>query len=246
MRAFERGGGALVGRPFRRRSPYSRGMAADARDEVSPRRYIRLRAEAVGFALGSLCFIVGALPWCADAVGAVATGVTFFTGSVLFTVAGAIQLLLSGRHVPRSGATAADRFDWWSAAVQSVGTVLFNVSTLAALFAAIAAPDAVGTGWRSNAWGSLAFLVSGALALAAARRRHELWHVRARTPQAAWLNMIGSVAFGVSAVGAYVVPETTTFVSLFWANLGTVLGGLCFLAAAVLVRPGATATVARA
>ncbi|WP_062466341.1 hypothetical protein [Demequina maris] len=216
------------------------------REEVSPRRYIRLRAEAWGFGLGSLCFIAGALPWYAEAVGAVATGVTFFTGSLLFTAAGLIQLLLSGRRPPHRGASTADRYDWWSAAVQSVGTVLFNVSTFAALLAAIAAPDAVGIGWRSNAWGSLAFLVSGGLALAASRRRHELWHVRARTPQAAWLNMVGSVAFGLSAIGAYVVPDTTTFVSLLWANLGTVLGGLCFLAAATLVRPGATATVARA
>ncbi|MDN4474375.1 hypothetical protein QQX09_00745 [Demequina sp. SYSU T00192] len=219
-------------------------MAAQGREAVSPRRYIRLRAEAVGFALGSLCFIVGALPWYADAVGAIATGVTFFTGSLLFTAAGLIQLLLSGRRAPRRGAPAGDRLDWWAAAVQAVGTLLFNISTFVALLAAIAAPDAVGIGWRSNAWGSLAFLVSGVLALAASRRRDELWHIRARTPEAAWLNMAGSVAFGVSAIGAYVVPETTTFVSQLWANLGTVLGGLCFLAAAVLVRPGATAEVA--
>ncbi|WP_062464694.1 hypothetical protein [Demequina soli] len=203
------------------------------------RRYIRLRAEAWGFALGSLCFMVGALPWFQEAAGAVATGVTFFVGSLLFTGAGAIQLLLSGRRPPRPTATTGDRYDWWAAAVQSLGTVLFNVSTLAALLGAVATPGAVGIGWRSDAWGSLAFLVSGALALAAARRRHELWHVRARTPEAAWLNMVGSVAFGASAIGAYVVPETQTFVSLLWANLGTFLGAACFLAAAVLVRPGA-------
>ncbi|WP_062292433.1 hypothetical protein [Demequina phytophila] len=221
-------------------------MDDHARVRVSSRRYVRLRAEAWGFGLGSLCFAVGALPWYAEWAGAVATGVTFFTGSVLFTVAGAIQLLLSGRSLPRGGATRADRLDWWAAAVQSVGTVLFNVSTFAALAAALRQPDAVGIGWRSNAWGSLAFLVSGALALGAARRRHELWHVRARTPEAAWLGMAGSVAFGVSAIGAYVVPETGSFVSLLWANLGTFVGALCFLAAAVLVRPGATAEVAPA
>ncbi|WP_084126461.1 hypothetical protein [Demequina sp. NBRC 110054] len=214
------------------------------RERVSPRRYVRLRAEAWGFALGSLCFVAGALPWFAQGIGAVGTAWTFFVGSVLFTAAGAIQLLLSGRRVPRAGTSAGDVWDWWAAAVQSVGTVLFNVSTFAALRAAIATPEAAGVGWRSDAWGSVAFLVSGAFALAAARRRHELWHLQARTPQAAWLNMIGSVAFGASAIGAYVVPDTGTFVSLFWANLGTLLGALCFLGAAVLVRPGVTAEVA--
>ncbi|WP_062202604.1 hypothetical protein [Demequina salsinemoris] len=211
------------------------------RERVSPRRYVRLRAEAWGFALGSLCFAVGALPWYAESIGAVGTATTFFVGSLLFTMAGGIQLLLSGRRPPRPGATAGDLYDWWAAAVQSLGTVLFNVSTLAALLAAIRHPDALGIGWRSDAWGSVAFLVSGSLALAAARRRHELWHLQARTPEAAWLNMVGSVAFGASAVGAYVVPTTDTFVSLFWANLGTFLGALCFLGAALLVRPAATA-----
>ncbi len=215
------------------------GMSADPAG-TSHRRYIRLRAEAWGFAVGSLLFALGALPWYSDAVGAVATGATFFIGSLCFTGAGAIQLLLSGRRPPRAGAARADAYDWWSAAVQSFGTVLFNVSTLAALLAAVRTPDAVGAGWRSDAWGSAAFLVSGALALAAVRRRHELWRLDARTPGAAWLTMLGSLAFGASAVGAYVMPATDTFVSLFWANLGTFLGALCFLAAAVLVRPAAT------
>ncbi len=209
---------------------------------MSHLRYVRLRSEAWGFALGSTCFALGALPWYASAVGTVATDATFFVGSILFTLAGAIQLLLSGRRPPRRGTSGGDLFDWWAAAIQSLGTALFNVSTFAALRSAIATPDALGAGWRSDAWGSLAFLASGALALAASRRRHELWHIRARTPEAAWLNMVGSVAFGASAVGAYVLPATGGFVSLFWANLGTLLGAVCFFTAAVLVRPGATAT----
>lgn len=217
-------------------------MTDERSTRVSPRRYVRLRAEAWGFALGSLCFAVGALPWFASAVGGVATNATFFVGSILFTLAGGIQLLLSGRRPPRLGATRGDLLDWWAAAVQSLGTVLFNVSTFMALVASIRTPDAIGVGWRSDAWGSVAFLVSGILALAAARRRDELWHLQARTPEAAWLNMLGSVAFGASAVGAFVMPATDTFVSLFWAGLGTFIGAVCFLAAAVLVRPAATAT----
>jgi len=41
------------------------------------------------------------------------------------------------------------------------------------------------------------------------------------------LNLLGSIAFGVSSVGVYVSPETGTLVSMFWASLGTFLGAIC-------------------
>ena len=37
-------------------------------------------------------------------------------------------------------------------------------------------------------------------------------------------------------MGAYVDPETGTLLSMFWANLGTLLGAICFLVAALLSR----------
>ncbi|MDR6905891.1 hypothetical protein J2X63_001577 [Agromyces sp. 3263] len=197
---------------------------------------LRLRREAWGFAIGSLCFVAGALPAYVEWVGAVWVGITFFVGSLFFTAAGFIQLSLSGRRPPRADSSLADRADWWSAAIQFVGTLCFNVSTGVALAAAIARPDTIGAGWRPDAFGSIAFLVSSALAVAATRHRLLLWDPHARTWHGAWLNMVGSVAFAVSAVGAYVVPETDDYVSLFWANFGTLIGGLCFFTAAILSR----------
>jgi hypothetical protein len=202
----------------------------------SDRRTLRLRREAWGFAIGSLCFLAGALPFYAEWAGAVGVGVTFFVGSLFFTVAGFIQLSLSGRRPPRKTTNRADRTDWWSAAVQFVGTLCFNLSTGAALATAIAAPHDTGAGWRPDAYGSIAFLVSSALAVAATRQRLALWDREARTWHGTWLNMLGSIAFAASAVGAYVSPRTDDFVSLFWANLGTVLGAMCFFTAAVLSR----------
>lgn len=203
-------------------------------------RFLEMRREALGFVIGSMCFALGSLPWYFDTFGAVATNATFFVGSLFFTTAGLIQLLLSGRRPPRSGGSRADLYDWWSAAVQSVGTLLFNVSTAAALIAAIRTPDAVGVGWRSDAWGSAAFLASGIIALGALRRRHELWDFFARSPGAVWLGMAGSVAFGVSAIGAYVLPATDTVANERWAAVGTFVGAVCFLVAAFMTRPGVT------
>lgn len=196
----------------------------------------RLRREAWGFAIGSLCFFAGALPVYATWAGAVWTNVTFFVGSIFFTAAALIQLLLSGRRPPRGPTNTADRADWWSAAIQFAGTLLFNVSTAAALIAAIARPDAVGVGWRGDAWGSVAFLVSSSLAVAATRGRERLWDRDARTWHGTGLNLLGSIAFGVSAVAAYVVPATGDLVSVEWTNLGTAIGALCFFTAAVLSR----------
>jgi hypothetical protein len=209
---------------------------ADDAAGVPPDRVRRLRREAWGFAIGSLCFFAGALPLYADWAGPVWTNVTFFVGSVFFTVAALIQLLLSGRRPPREHTNRPDRADWWSAAIQFAGTLLFNASTLVALLAAIARPDAVGVGWRPDAWGSVAFLVSSFLAIEATRGRERLWDRDARTWHGTGLGMLGSIAFAVSAVAAYVVPATGDLVSLRWTNLGTAIGALCFFAAAVLSR----------
>jgi hypothetical protein len=210
------------------------GAASDA--AAPARRRLRLRREAWGFAIGSLCFFVGAVPFYADWAGPVAVGVTFFVGSLFFTAAGFIQLSLSGRRPPRRGTNTADRYDWWAAAIQFAGTLFFNVSTAAALAAAIADPTRLGAGWRPDAFGSVAFLISSGLAVAATKDRGHLWDRHARSWHGTWLNLLGSIAFGASAVGAYVMPTTDDLVSQFWANLGTLLGALCFLIAAVLSR----------
>ena len=51
------------------------------------------------------------------------------------------------------------------------------------------------------------------------------------------VNLAGCVAFGISAVGAYVVPATGDVVDLAVANAFTALGALCFLVGAVLLLP---------
>jgi len=215
-------------------------MRADAAAMSAPAEHTgrqrRLRREAWGFAVGSLCFMIGAVPAYADWVGAVAVGVTFFVGSLFFTAAAFIQLSLSGRRPPRKDTNPADRVDWWAAAIQFIGTLFFNVSTGAALIAAVGDPTRLGEGWRPDALGSVAFLVASSLAVVATKDRGKLWDRDARTWHGTGLNLLGSIAFGVSAVGAYVSPETGSPVNAFWADFGTFLGAVCFFVAAVLSR----------
>jgi len=204
--------------------------------DPAARRIRRLRRESWGFAVGSALFFIGVVPAYAAWAGAVGANATFFAGSIFFTTAGLIQLVLSGRRTPDARMNRADRADWWAAAIQFAGTLLFNVSTAAALVAAIRDPEYVGAGWRPDAWGSAAFLISSVLAVMATRDRGTLWDRDARTWHGTGLNLLGSIAFGVSAVAAFVVPSTGELVSVLWADLGTGIGALCFFVAALLAR----------
>ncbi len=138
------------------------------------------------------------------------TNLTFFIGAIFFTLAALIQLALSGRRPPRRGSGRADRADWWAAAVQFVGTLFFNLSTIAALITAVDSETRVGTGWVPDALGSICFLVASAFAVVATTEREGLWDPQARTWRCTWLNMAGSVFFGLSAIGAYVIPRHRT------------------------------------
>jgi hypothetical protein len=86
--------------------------------------------------------------------------------------------------------------------------------------------------WAPDATGSLAFLISGALAVLAVG----LWAPDSIDWRAAWINMMGCVAFGVSALAAF-VRKTGVTVDERVANLGTFIGAVCFFAAALLILP---------
>jgi hypothetical protein len=188
------------------------------------------------FAIGSACFAVGPLPAFQDAVGLRATDATFFIGSIFFTTAS----YLSYMQVVRAGGRrwtgwTPQLMGFWATAIQLVGTVFFNVTTLAALVA-LTRPQADQYVWRPDAIGSVCFLVSSAIAFAEAGHRWFSWRPGKRDWHITALNMWGSVFFGISAVGAYVDPDGQ-MVSARWANGGTLLGAVCFLVASILMMP---------
>lgn len=176
-----------------------------------------------------MCFALGAVPGYAALVGATADNATYAIGSVFFTTASFVQWRLTGRWRP-GGWKDAGWSDWWSAAVQFPGTIFFNIST----FSALAGGDRV---WRPDAFGSVLFLVSSILAVHAVTIRDRLWDPTARTWEVAWLNLMGSVAFGASAVGAYTAPGSDQPANVALANAGTFIGALGFLAGALLMTP---------
>ena len=185
---------------------------------------------ALLFAAGSACFMIGTFPGYASLVGDTADSVTFFVGSILFTGGGALQSVLAfpGRSSPGPGRSA-----WWAAAVQSAGTLFFNVTTYQALHTALSSPEYNRLVWRPDALGSICFLISGAIAYRASPRR-------GRSPlrgTTGWwepvVNLLGCILFGISAVAGYVVPSTGSVLDLAAANWNTSLGAACFFACAL-------------
>ena len=186
-------------------------------------------AIGVLFAIGSTCFLIGPFPGYVQIVGSAADGMTFFVGSIFFTSAALLQFATTG-------VVGGGRIDWWAGGIQFVGTICFNVSTYAALQDSLDTSAVDRLVWRPDVYGSICFLVSSYLAYrsvgggSAGRtiRSSREWRIGAA-------NLLGSVAFGVSAIAGYVVPKTGDVLALGAANFTTSLGAFCFLAGAIML-----------
>jgi hypothetical protein len=194
------------------------------------------RAISVGFALGSTCFLIGPFPGFVQLVGAEADAAVFFVGSILFTFAALLEVR---EGTVRRGRRWGRDPSWWSAAVQFIGTLLFNLSTYDALQENLSAHQEDRLIWAPDLVGSICFLVSGAIAYRVCSGR-SLWPAqRDRAWTMAAVNLLGCILFGVSAIGAYIVPDSGSILDLAAANWGTSLGALCFLIGAVMMYPRA-------
>ncbi len=185
---------------------------------------------AVLFAAGSTCFLIGPFPGYAHLVGDAADAVTFFVGSVLFTAGGVLQVVIA---LPDRRARQAGRAAWWAAAIQSAGTLCFNVTTYRAMYTALSSAEYNKLVWRPDAVGSICFLISGAIAYRASPRRGWLPVRGGRGWWEASVNLLGCILFGFSAIAGHVVPSTGSLIDQAAANWTTALGAACFLACAL-------------
>jgi hypothetical protein len=205
---------------------------------------------AVLFSIGSACFVVGAVASQWGSSSRPAIGVVFFVGSIFFSAAGYLQFAeVAGvdhridpnrsRRRWRPASWEPKRIDWLAALVQLIGTVLFNISTFAALNHDLSAHQSNVRVWAPDVFGSAAFLISSTLAFAEVCHR---WACLRRRSLSWWIvaiNLMGSLAFGVSAIASLTEPNSGQAVSARIANAGTSVGGVCFLIGAILLMPEA-------
>lgn len=203
------------------------------------------------FMIGSALFAIGSVLSFWSTVSTRVSGSIFFAGSIFFTSAAYLQFFESinverspepgfsnsKHHRFRFMAWEPERIDWWSTSTQLLGTVLFNFNTFDALLRGLSAVEQDFLVWTPDTLGSLLFLISSVFAYQEVTHSLRGRWVRSLSGWIVAINLLGSIAFGISAVAAFVVPATNQIFNAISANLFTFIGSVCFFVAAFLLLP---------
>jgi hypothetical protein len=199
---------------------------------------------AVLFMIGSALFAIGSFGPTAAILGEQAMPV-FFAGSIFFTSAAYLQFFEAtneGDDIEGNGRTGrllghrAHSIGWWAASIQLIGTVWFNVTTFAGMLD-LSTRQAEALVWVPDAIGSLAFLAASGLALLEVSDGIIGWRPRTLEARIGVSNMIGSIAFGVSAVASFILPSSGDLVNVWATNAFTFIGAAMFFIGAALLIP---------
>ncbi len=202
------------------------------------------------FAIGSFLFALGTVPEYSNLVGSTYDSITFYIGSLFFTSAAFLQYLDAVNSPHHILGTVKEKFhiitweprriDWWVTVVQFVGTIYFNISTVNAIQSNLSVKMINHIVWGPDVYGSICFLIASVLAWWEVS--HSFWSLK--PGKISWwiaaLNLTGSIAFGVSAAAAYVLPSTGLPRNELVMNLGTFIGAIFFLIGGLLLLPERT------
>ena len=180
----------------------------------------RRRWMALLFALGSTCFLVGPFPGYVQLVGD--DGRRASRSSSARSSSRRAARCRAGWPGPSGARLSGGTRGWWSAIVQSAGTLFFNVTTYQAMHVALTSPEYDKLVWRPDGAGRSASssrahrlprLAATPRLVAAGARRPGWWQPA--------VNLLGCIFFGISAVAGYVVPSTGSMLDLAAANWNT-------------------------
>jgi len=207
------------------------------------------------FAAGSLLFILGSILtlepevaryWSLDTV---TVNAVFFAGSIPFTTAAYLQLFqaanagdftIHGLQVRQNRVLFGWRphdIGWLSCALQFPGTLLFNVNTFDTMIPGLDWLQQDMAIWVPDVAGSLLFLASGYLAFIETCHKHFGWRPKSISWWITLINLLGCVAFMVSAVFAVVLQKPVDIDFSGLAVVFTLLGGAAFLLGSLLLLP---------
>jgi hypothetical protein len=210
---------------------------------------------AVLFAIGSALFTIGGVgsTWPQSVPAPLSDSHLlnwiFVVGAIFFTSAAWLQWLeaLNGDVAEALGDGERRRWRWFgwrprnlgylASAIQLVGTVLFNFNTVDAMLAGLGWEAEDLLVWAPNMLGCVCFLVASYLAYAEVSQGAASLAPRSVSWWVAVANLLGSVAFQVSALYSFAGPEPAAAGALFRAGFYTAAGGLCFLVGSYLMIP---------
>jgi len=197
---------------------------------------------AVAFTIGGSLFAIGA--WVAQVgSGDASTAASiYFAGGLFFNTGGYASVVLAsnGPAAPGEPRAGDGRWRWWaywpynlawlSAFVLFVGTLAFGISLIDSFLDGLTTQGENRLIWAPEVVGCILFLISGHLGLTDVGRRPRLelgWWVIA-------INQLGSALFMISALAAFIRPETSSVVNIDVANWGTFGGAVCFALGGVM------------
>jgi len=215
------------------------------------------------FALGALLFMAGSVLSLAPAIvqelslEANTINAIFFIGSIPFTTAAYLQLYqaANAKEFERLGTSDPQRtvlvgwqphnVGWLSCALQFLGTLLFNVNTFDAMIPGLNWMQQDLEIWVPNFAGSVLFLASGYLAFAETCHAHFAWKPASISWWVTLVNLLGCVAFMISAAFAFVPPKPFAGDALTISVIFTLIGAIGFLIGSLLMLPETTRPVER-
>jgi hypothetical protein len=188
---------------------------------------------SIAFTIGGSLFAIGA--WVAQVGDGDATTAAciYFAGGLFFNTGGYASVVLTSNK-------PGERWKWWaykpydlawlSAFVLFAGTIAFGISLLDSFLDGLTTKGENRLIWAPEVVGCILFLISGRIGLRDVGRRPRWdlgWGVVA-------INQLGSILFMISAVAAFIRPETSSVVNVDVANWGTFTGALCFAIGGVM------------
>ena len=207
------------------------------------------------FAVGALLFMLGSVLCLSPALAKAwsldsrSINAIFFAGSIPFTTAAYLQLFQAanaGKFLSdnSSSPTRVVLFGWrpsdigWlSSMLQFFGTILFNFNTFDAMIPSLTWFEQDLVIWAPNIIGSILFFASGYLAFIETCHAHWAWKPKSVSWWVVFANLLGCIAFLISALFAIVLPglENTEAVTLSVSF--TLLGAIGFLVGSLLMLP---------
>ena len=211
---------------------------------------------AIIFAVGASLFMLGSMLALSPLLASlwplddISINAVFFIGSIPFTTAAYLQLYQAANAevVPTPGARGARNarvwfgwqpgaIGWLSCALQFAGTLLFNINTFDAFLPNLNWLEQDLAIWGPDVVGSILFLASGYLAFSETRHGHWVWQPKSLAWWVTFANLLGCIAFMVSAVFAF-VPASGSAPGMATLSIAfTLAGAFGFLAGSLLMLP---------
>jgi hypothetical protein len=193
---------------------------------------------AITFIVGSVLFGLGALFPLISSFPIAIINIVYLVGSSLYLIGASVQFVQGRRMKINDRGDAADvrklaNRNSRAAAIQAFGAILFQTSMTGALINSLNVAQQERVIWAPDLVGAICFVTASSMFFALRYPIQQRQENQDSSRFLALLNIIGSLFFVLSALGAYIVPLTDESIYPSVANLGTFVGAIFFFISSI-------------